>query len=208
MIRWAAVPRPARRSRMHGATAQRSRRPACRRRPVAWRVCDGSAGGGEARGDDVPVDDVPPRVDVVGAAVLVEQVVGVLPDVDAQQRRLALRDRVVLVGRARPPRGPSRRGPARPSRSRTGRRPAALTLRLEVGERAERGVDRVGERAARLAAARAASGSPRRASGCNGRRRCCGPRCACPRARCRATAEAPRSAGPRGRCPRAPRSRC
>src|SRR5438132_400621 len=37
-------------------------------------------GGPEAAGDLVPVDGVPPGGDVVGAAVLVLQVVGVLPD--------------------------------------------------------------------------------------------------------------------------------
>src|SRR5919198_5986758 len=53
-----------------------------------------------ALGDLAPVDGVPPRVDVVGAPVLVLQVVGVLPDVDADERGLALGDWVVLVGRA------------------------------------------------------------------------------------------------------------
>src|SRR5918992_1708282 len=46
-----------------------------------------------------PVDGVPPRVDVVGAPVLVFEVVRVLPDVDAEEGRLAVRDGVVLVGR-------------------------------------------------------------------------------------------------------------
>ena len=45
----------------------------------------------------VPVDDVPEGVEVGGALVLVLQVVGVLPDVDAEQRRLAVGDRRVLV---------------------------------------------------------------------------------------------------------------
>ena len=40
----------------------------------------------EAPGDLVPVDDVPPRGEVVRAAVLVVEVVGVLPDVDAEER--------------------------------------------------------------------------------------------------------------------------
>src|SRR5262245_19587913 len=44
-----------------------------------------------------PVHDVPPRVDVVGPAVLVLQVVGVLPDVDAEDRLLAFHQRAVLV---------------------------------------------------------------------------------------------------------------
>src|SRR6187200_3789675 len=49
----------------------------------------------------VPVDHVPPRGDVVGALVLVLQVVGVLPDVEAEQRCLAFHQRAVLVWRAR-----------------------------------------------------------------------------------------------------------
>src|SRR5580704_2418950 len=49
-----------------------------------------SGGGAEALGDLAPVDDVPPRVDVVRASVLILQVVGVLPHVDAQERRLAI----------------------------------------------------------------------------------------------------------------------
>src|SRR5262249_35083420 len=47
-----------------------------------------------------PVHHVPPRVDVVRAAVLVLQVVGVLPDVDPEDRLLAVHHRVVLVRRA------------------------------------------------------------------------------------------------------------
>ena len=38
----------------------------------------------------VPVDDVPPGREVVGPPVLVVEVVGVLPNVDAEDRRLAL----------------------------------------------------------------------------------------------------------------------
>ena len=50
--------------------------------------------------DLVPVDDVPPRGEIVGAAILVVQVVGVFPDVDAEDGLLALHHRVVLVRRA------------------------------------------------------------------------------------------------------------
>src|ERR1700761_9663940 len=60
----------------------------------------GSGHGGETLRDLVPVHGVPPGLQVLRALVLVLQVVGVLPHVDAQQRRLALGDRVVLVGRA------------------------------------------------------------------------------------------------------------
>src|SRR4026209_1215665 len=55
--------------------------------------------GREFRPDGVPVDDVPPRLEVVGTPVLVVEVVGVLPDVDAEDRRLAVHHRRVLVGR-------------------------------------------------------------------------------------------------------------
>src|SRR5262249_2266158 len=58
-----------------------------------------SAGLGETLGDVVPVDDVPESVDVVGALVLVLEVVGVLPDVAAEQRHAAVGDRRVLVRR-------------------------------------------------------------------------------------------------------------
>jgi hypothetical protein len=51
----------------------------------------------QALGHLLPVDRVPPGVDVVGAPVLVLQVVGVLPHVDAEERRLPVGDRVVLV---------------------------------------------------------------------------------------------------------------
>src|SRR5690349_3037781 len=56
--------------------------------------------GGEPLGDLAPVDDVPDRVEVVGALVLVLEVVRVLPDIDPEQWRLAVGDRVVLVRRA------------------------------------------------------------------------------------------------------------
>ena len=47
-----------------------------------------------------PVDHVPPGVDVVGTAVLILQVVRVLPDVDAEHGLLAFHQRAVLVRRA------------------------------------------------------------------------------------------------------------
>src|SRR3954466_5902468 len=57
--------------------------------------------GVEALRHLVPVDHVPPRLEVVRALVLVLEVVGVLPDVDPDQRRLPGRDRRVLVRGAR-----------------------------------------------------------------------------------------------------------
>src|SRR5204863_1028091 len=51
----------------------------------------------EALVDLVPVDDVPPGSDVVGTTVLVLQVVGVLPHVEAENRLLPFHQRAVLV---------------------------------------------------------------------------------------------------------------
>src|SRR4051812_21735495 len=56
-----------------------------------------SAARVEAPPDLPPVDDIPPGGEIVGAAVLVVEVVGVLPDVDAEQWHVALHDRAVLV---------------------------------------------------------------------------------------------------------------
>ena len=55
--------------------------------------------------DLVPVDNVPPVADVLGPAVLVLEVVRVLPDIDSKDGehdllRDALHERVVLVGSA------------------------------------------------------------------------------------------------------------
>src|SRR4051812_36258869 len=105
-----------------------------------------------ALGDLAPAHRVPPRVDVVGTPVLILQVVGVLPDVDAQERRLALGDRVVLVG------GADARQPGAVVHE---PRPAGaelvdaglLELGLEVPEGAECRGDRVRQRAVGLAAA-------------------------------------------------------
>src|SRR5947209_18628145 len=56
--------------------------------------------GREALADGVPVDDLPPGVDVVGPLVLIAEVVGVLPDVDAEARRVSLHVGAALVGGA------------------------------------------------------------------------------------------------------------
>src|SRR5438128_12186838 len=52
----------------------------------------------EARVDRIPVQGVEPGGHVIGALVLVLQVVGVLPHVDAQDRRHFFHVRAVLVG--------------------------------------------------------------------------------------------------------------
>jgi hypothetical protein len=49
-------------------------------------------------GDEVPVDLAPDGFEVLRARVAVVDVVGVLPDVDGQQRGLALGDRGAGVG--------------------------------------------------------------------------------------------------------------
>src|ERR1700747_3361681 len=48
--------------------------------------------------DRVPVDDIPPGGQIFGTAVVVLEVIGVLPDVVAENREQALGDGVVLVG--------------------------------------------------------------------------------------------------------------
>src|SRR5271170_3802822 len=55
--------------------------------------------GGEAHVDLVPVDGVPPGGEIVGALVLVLEVVGVLPDVVAEDGVVTLRDGAILVRR-------------------------------------------------------------------------------------------------------------
>src|SRR6266446_10453725 len=47
----------------------------------------------------VPVDHIPPSFDVIGPAVLIVQIVRVLPNVYAQNRLVPLHERIVLVGR-------------------------------------------------------------------------------------------------------------
>src|SRR4029077_204047 len=67
-------------------------------------VRHGGVVGGFERGvalvDLVPVNYVPPGLQIFGAAVVVLEVVGVLPDVVAEDGIEALRDGVVLVGSA------------------------------------------------------------------------------------------------------------
>src|SRR5205823_14605631 len=50
--------------------------------------------------DGAPVHHVPPGIDVVGTLVLIFQVVGMLPDVDAEDGRLAVHEGAILVRRA------------------------------------------------------------------------------------------------------------
>src|SRR3981189_2889742 len=54
--------------------------------------------GGIALGDLAPVHGIPPRLEVIRTAVLVVEIIGMLPDVIAEQCTLAVHDRLVLVG--------------------------------------------------------------------------------------------------------------
>src|SRR5579872_94802 len=56
---------------------------------------------GESLADRFPIDDVPPRVQIVGPFVLVFQIIGVFPDVVAHDRFESVRHGVVLVGSTR-----------------------------------------------------------------------------------------------------------
>src|SRR5687768_10777599 len=47
-----------------------------------------------------PIDHVPPGGEVVGSAILILEIVGVLPDIHAEDGLLAVHQRVVLIGRA------------------------------------------------------------------------------------------------------------
>src|SRR3984957_6360516 len=48
--------------------------------------------------DFVPINHVPPRCQIFGAAIVVFQVVGMLPDVVAENGEQALGERVALMG--------------------------------------------------------------------------------------------------------------
>ncbi len=47
-----------------------------------------------------PIHHVPPRINIGGPLVLILQIVGMLPDIDAEDGCLALHQRIVLVRRA------------------------------------------------------------------------------------------------------------
>ena len=97
---WLGIGKP-----MPGGWAVCAQRPRRQEAPAAGQAGSG-LGGVEATGHFVPVDDVVEGRDVVGATVLVVQVVGVLPHVQAQHRGVAAgagslaHQRAVLVGRA------------------------------------------------------------------------------------------------------------
>src|SRR5258705_4929509 len=101
--------------------------------------------------DFLPVDDVPPRLDVVGPAVLVFQIVGVLPDVETHDRLLTLHQRIVLVRGARDRELATGVDQPRPARSKPSNSGGAELL-TEFSEVSERALDRGPEISPRLAA--------------------------------------------------------
>src|SRR5438128_292826 len=50
--------------------------------------------------DGIPADDVPPSREIIGTPILILEIIRVLPNVVAEDRRRAGRRRIVLVGRA------------------------------------------------------------------------------------------------------------
>ncbi len=52
----------------------------------------------QSAGNDVPRDDIPPRVQIFGSAVLISQVVGVLPHIASQQSGSTVEQDAFLVG--------------------------------------------------------------------------------------------------------------
>src|SRR5262245_59397437 len=102
----------------------------------------------KALGDGVPVDHLPPRIDIVGPLVLVAQIVRMLPDIDAEDGRLPGHERRVLVGRAGDGQlaaVENQPGPAA-AEAPQGR---LLDLGLEVVEAAERRIDGLAQSARR-----------------------------------------------------------
>src|SRR5262249_26349877 len=99
-----------------------------------------------------PVDHVPPRLEVRGPLVLVLEVVRVLPDVDAEQRYVALHVRRILVRRGIAGEAcavPDQPGPAAAEALHT----AVVDRALERVERLEGVLDHRAQLAAGLASA-------------------------------------------------------
>src|ERR1041385_4332260 len=107
--------------------------------------------------DFTPIHDVPPRRDVIGPAVLVFQVVCVLPDVHAEDRDLLVHERAVLVGPAADFELAVRDGQPSPAAAELAGCGGGELL-LEFREVAEGLPNAVRERAARLATAAFAGG--------------------------------------------------
>ena len=119
------------------------------------------ANGLETFGDFCPVDDVPERLEIIGALVLIFQVIRVFPDIHAQDdfafgagNGLA-HERIILVGGGDDFELAAVGHEPRPATAETANA-GGFKFGLEVGEGAERAVDGIGEfaggRAARLGA--------------------------------------------------------
>ena len=57
-------------------------------------------GSGVSRGDSIPVNDVKKCTNVVGAPILIIEVIGVFPNVEAKNRSSAFHEWIVLIRRA------------------------------------------------------------------------------------------------------------
>src|SRR3984893_1843104 len=101
--------------------------------------------------DLVPVHHIPPGADVVGAPVLILEVVRVLPDVDPEHGLLSFHQRAVLIGRAFNHQLPTLIDDPRPSAAKAAGA-GLCELLLERVEPAERRCDGVGDGASRLTA--------------------------------------------------------
>src|SRR5438876_8794895 len=112
-----------------------------------------TAGTCVATGNLIPVDHVPPGIEVLGTAVLVLEIVGVFPDIIAHDREQSIRQRAVLVSR-----GHNREFAALVKDQPCPARTKAFNARiieggLELVERAKGLLNGAGQFACRLAAA-------------------------------------------------------
>src|SRR5579859_5244974 len=51
-------------------------------------------------GDHIPVDNIPPSGEIIRATILIFEVVGMFPHIVAENREVAVRERIILVGSA------------------------------------------------------------------------------------------------------------
>src|SRR5690606_6158010 len=110
----------------------------------------GLASGSEVAGHEVPVDQVPERLDVLRASVAVVNVVGVFPDVAGQQRGVTAGHRVACANGAGQGQGAVRLLHQPAPAGTEGADGNLAELFLELVEGAEGSVDGVGQRASRL----------------------------------------------------------
>src|SRR5688572_16328520 len=139
LVLWAWARRDAPDAQAGASGAGHCRRTAARPGPVAL--------------DELPVHQAPERLDVVRTGVAVIDVIGVLPDVTGQQRRLpGLQRRIGIRGAEHFQRSALAECEPRPSRSKTAFR-GLRELFLEFAERPERLGNGATDFAGRLAAA-------------------------------------------------------